>query len=111
MESLEADLNLPTSFFQALLEQSDWSFVIQLHALLEAAFAHLFAEHFAEPRLRPVLARLELGNVTACKLAIAKHLELIDSDTKRFVRTLSEVRNDFVHDVSNAGVDLKKYLV
>jgi hypothetical protein len=41
-QKLERELGMPDGWFRALYkEDSDWAFVIKLHALLEAAVAHV----------------------------------------------------------------------
>ncbi len=37
LSALEIDLHLPSGFVMRLLDEDDWSFVIKLHALFEAA--------------------------------------------------------------------------
>jgi hypothetical protein len=56
-----------------------------------------------------VFSRIELSNTQSGKLAFADSLGLINRDTKRFIRTLSELRNMFVHDVSNVNIDLTQF--
>lgn len=43
---LESKIGVKSGFFASLLEEDDWSFVIKLHALFEAACTHLLLYHF-----------------------------------------------------------------
>lgn len=103
---LEAKIGVRTNFFQDLLAEDDWSFVIKLHALFEAACTHLLLFHFKEPELTEIFARLELSNKTTGKIAFLGKLGLLGKENRRLVAALSEMRNSLVHDVRNAEFSL-----
>lgn len=103
---LEAKIGVRENFFRDLLQEDDWSFVIKLHALFEAACTHLLLFHFKEPELAAVFTRLELSNKATGKLAFLGKLELLGKEERRLVSTLSELRNSLVHDVRNAEFSL-----
>jgi hypothetical protein len=105
--ALEAKIGVRENFFKDLLEEDDWSFVIKLHALFEAACTHLLLFHFKEPELTEIFARLELSNKTTGKIAFLGKLELLGKDNRRLVAALSEMRNSLVHDVRNAEFSLE----
>ncbi len=96
---LEQELGITPGFMESLLRESDWSFVIKTHAVLEAAVAHLLTMVVGEPRLKPFFARLELSGANLGKVAVAKLLDLLEDRDRRFIRSFSELRNDLVHDV------------
>jgi len=101
---IETQLGLPTGFLISLYaHEDDWSFVIKAHAFLEAALTHLLADHLGKEDLLPVFAYLETSNVRTGKLAFVKAFDLLDKGARRFIHTLSELRNDLVHEVSNVG--------
>ncbi len=106
---LEIALSLKQGFFETLLSEDDWSFVIKLHALVEAASAYLLTKALGDSRLEPFVSRIEMSNNRTGKLAIIKALDLVDSDSRRFIQKLSELRNRFVHDVSKAAATLDDY--
>ncbi|MFM2399693.1 MAG: hypothetical protein RL341_1850 [Pseudomonadota bacterium] len=103
---LEAKVGVPSNFFRNLNSTDDWSFVIKLHALFEAACAHLLLFHFKEPELSDVFSRLELSNKTTGKIAFLGKIGLLGKENRRFISTLSELRNSLVHDVRNAEFSL-----
>lgn len=103
---LEAKIGVRENFFRDLLREDDWSFVIKLHALFEAACTHLLLFHFKEPELTEIFSRLELSNKTTGKVAFLGKLELLNKENRRLVSTLSELRNSLVHDVRNAEFSL-----
>ena len=103
---LESKVGVPANFFRTLNTADDWSFVIKLHALFEAACAHLLLFHFKEPELSEVFARLELSNKSTGKIAFLGKIGLLGNENRRFISTLSELRNSLVHDVRNAEFSL-----
>jgi hypothetical protein len=103
---LQTKLGLSSDFFKRLLKEDDWSFVIKLHALLEAVCSDLLTHRLAEPGLAGIVSRLELSNKTCGKMAFIKELELLDEESRRFISTLSEWRNNFVHNVQNCNASL-----
>ncbi len=108
---IENQLRLPTGFLRGLYDhEDDWSFVIKSHAFLEAALTHLLVEHLGTEDLLPVFAYLETSNVRTGKLAFVKAFDLLDKGARRFIHTLSELRNDLVHEVSNVGFHFDSYM-
>lgn len=103
---LERHIGVRSGFVRRLVREDDWSFVIKLHALFEAVCTHLLLYHFKEPNLADVFARLELSDKTAGKVAFLGKLELLNADNRRFIATLSELRNSLVHDVRNSEFSL-----
>jgi hypothetical protein len=47
IKDIERDLGLPIGFLVTLKEEDDWSFIIKLHALFEAAYSHLLSQTLA----------------------------------------------------------------
>lgn len=77
----EKDIGLPAGFLvNLLIKEDDWSFIIKLHALVEAAVSHLLATICGE-ELLTVFTRLQLSSETVGKLAFAKALHTLDTDT------------------------------
>jgi len=108
---IENQLGLPAGFLKGLHDhEDDWSFVIKTHAFLEAALTHLLADHLGKEDLLPVFAYLETSNVRTGKLAFVKAFDLLDKGARRFIHTLSELRNDLVHEVSNVGFNFAAYV-
>jgi hypothetical protein len=84
--------------------------VIKAHAFLEAALTHLLADHLGKEDLLPVFAYLETSNVRTGKLAFVKAFDLLDKGARRFIHTLSELRNDLVHEVGNVNFSFSNYV-
>jgi hypothetical protein len=107
---LERKIGVPENFFRDLNDADDWIFVIKLHALFEAACAHLLLYHLREPELASIVARLELSNKTTGKIVFLAKLKLVSADNRRFISTLSELRNSLVHDIRNHRFSLSDML-
>ena len=109
---LEARLGLAPGFFERLdtEDDSDWAFVIKLHALVEAAISHLLTTELKRTELEGLFARLDISNKATGKAAFVEALGLLDKPARRFMSSLSELRNKLVHDVKNVDFDLEAYV-
>lgn len=109
---LETKLGISPGFFQSLDSESenDWSFIIKVHALIEAAISHLLTEHLRKPELADLFSRLDISNKVTGKAAFVKALGLLGEPERRFISSMSELRNKLVHDVRNVNFDLSEYV-
>jgi hypothetical protein len=105
IKNLEKDLGIPPEFFDGLLEEDDWSFVIKMHSLIEAAINHLLVEALGKPELRDIISRLALNNERTGGMAFLKKMKLLDTDSLNYVRVLSEIRNRFVHEIVSVNLE------
>jgi hypothetical protein len=64
LTDLESELGIASAFFNSLLDEDDWSFVIKLHSLIEAAATHLLVVTLDKPELESIISRLELSGQT-----------------------------------------------
>jgi hypothetical protein len=103
----ETHLGVPALFFERLLREDDWSFVIKLHALIEAATTNVLVEVLNTPELRDHFARVPLSDVEYGKLSLLKALDIGTSRERGFIRKLSEIRNQLVHNVQHTSFTLK----
>jgi hypothetical protein len=110
MSALEQALGLRKGFIAALPSDDDWSFIIKAHALLEAAVSQLLAHELGRTELIDVFSRLDMAASGYGKLTFGKALGILEDPTPRYIRALREIRNDFVHQVSNADARLSEYL-
>jgi hypothetical protein len=112
VNQLEAELGLEPGFLESLdgEAESDWAFVIKLHALVEAAVTHVLTTALRRPELERVFARIDMSNKQSGKAAYIDALELMSKPERRFVSSLSELRNDLVHDVRNTRFQLHEHV-
>ncbi len=103
---LQRQLGLHEGFFHSILDEDDWSFIVKMHALMEAAVTHLLTERVGHAPLEGVFSFTEFANKRSGKLAFAKALNVLDSDERRFLYWLAELRNSLVHGVKNVQFDL-----
>jgi hypothetical protein len=109
LSSIEQEFGLKDGFFLELGRGDDWSFVIKMHALIEAMVSHLLTHAIGDTRISEFFERLELSNPRTGKIALAEMLELLESPERRFIRLISELRNRLVHNVRNVNFNLQAY--
>jgi hypothetical protein len=90
--------------------EDDWSFVIKVDALIEAAATHVLTEELGRPELARIFSRLEMGDDVTGKLAFAEALSCFEKEDRLFVRELGKIRNKFAHDVHCVGLTLRDYV-
>lgn len=108
--NLEAELGLPDQWSTFIAAEDDWSFVIKCHALLEAAANRALSLSIGRPELHDLVTRLEMSGQATGKVTALVSLGVLDSDSKRFLSKLSELRNAFVHDVRNTTQTIPSFL-
>jgi hypothetical protein len=99
---LETELHLPEGFFEKLIEQDDWSFIIKLHALFEAALSHVIVHRLGCDALADAVSYMDMSDKRKGKVVIASALGLLVSEEKGFLDILSELRNVCAHDIREA---------
>ena len=108
--TVESDIGITPGFLERLLnEQDDWSFVIKVHTLAEAALTYLLTVSVGREELRDLFGSLTMGDARKGKLAIAESLRLLDPRRVVFLRALGRIRNRFAHDVKYAGFRIEDY--
>lgn len=109
-KAVERELGLREGFVASLYGEDDWSFVIKLHALLEAALTHALVQYLKQPALQDIISRTPLSDKATGKIEIAKALRMLDKPTRRFLSCFSELRNSIVHDVSKVEFGFSAWL-
>jgi len=97
-------------FLEKFHEEDDWSFIIKSHSLVEAAVSELLTANIGDDRLHSLFRRLELGNGETGKLAFAKALNLLTSEQRSFVLSLSKLRNQLVHNFENIAFSISDHV-
>jgi len=106
VRDVSQELAIDSEFLFGLLRLDDWSFVIQLHALVEAAVTHLLVHSTREGRLQTFYQRLALQNERTGKLAVVSALELLEPWHIRHIKALSGLRNRLAHDIRMVSFSL-----
>jgi hypothetical protein len=110
LQELENKLGIKKGLFFSLVSLDDWSFIIKLHSLMESAITHLLVNHLNVKKAEKFFSRLELSNVYTGKIALIKQLELLSKSDINYITSLSELRNNLVHNVTNVNFDFSLYL-
>lgn len=107
ISKIEEDLNIPKGFFNQLLrEGDDWSFIIKIHSLLEAATAYHLMNEINKNGLNSVLIDLEMNQ----KIDFIEALNTFDKKCRKYLKNLSKLRNKIVHDIKMIKFNLKDYV-
>ncbi len=105
LSDLESHLGLPSGFYNVLLAEDDWSFVIKLSALFEAASGQALGAKLQHPEIEIELAYLEQSQ----KINLITKLDIITKEQSTFLIKLSELRNKLVHNISEVTFDFGAY--
>jgi hypothetical protein len=110
IESLEVLLALPGGFYDRILREDDWSFVIKLNALFEGVCTEVLSSRLSAPEILSALAHLDFGNTKCGKITMLRALDAITSEQATVLRALAELRNDLVHNISKVHFSFAGYL-
>lgn len=106
----EDRIGLRAGFFNELIKEDDWSFVIKLHAFIEGCLTNAICSVLGRPELEDVIARLDTSNNQSGKLAFIKRLEMLNKPQRRFIATLSDLRNDLVHNARSIDFSFERHM-
>lgn len=80
IQDFESRLGLPENFYEQLLHEDDWSFVVKLNALFECACTHVLTARLHTPELADAFAQLDFANTRYGKVAQLRSLGAITSE-------------------------------
>lgn len=110
VKTLESRLGLPMGFYDSLLDEDDWSFVIKFSSLFEAASSHILSIRLNAPEIESALGFLEQANSRCGKIVLLEKLGVILLDQKKFMVELATLRNNLVHNISNITFDFEEFI-
>jgi DNA-binding MltR family transcriptional regulator len=110
VSSLEVKLQIRNGFFDDLFQEDDWSFIIKSHAIIEAAVSTLLTRYLGKEELIDVFARIELSNKSFGKIQFLKCLNILEKEERRFISSLSELRNKLVHNIQEIDFSFSSYI-
>lgn len=109
LKQMESGLGLPEGFVDALYDDpSDWSLVVKLAVIVEAALGQAISTRFDSPQMDKHLDRLNI-NGRSGKIELASDLDLISKFAAGRLRAIAEVRNAFAHDLSVITLTFAQY--
>ena len=94
---MENILGLPIEFYNNLLSEDDWSFVIKLSALFEAASAQALAAKLKHSEIEGALSYIEQVHPRYGKITLMLQLNIINKERQLFLTKIAELRNKIVH--------------
>lgn len=107
---LETRLGLPVGFYEKLLKEDDWSFVIKLNALFEAACTHILVVRLSTPELEEAIANLDFAQNKSGKISFLRSLGALTAEQAGILRYIAELRNKLVHNVTNVTFSFSEYV-
>lgn len=110
IEEIEAKLSLPARFYLALTDEDDWSFVIKLSALFEAASTQLLTTRLGAPILEESFAHLDYGNQKFGKLTLLSKLNCLSKNEAKFLQLMLALRNKLAHNIANVLFSFPEYV-
>jgi len=111
IRELEISIEVQEGFFNNLLNsESDWSFIIKLHAFLEAGCTVLITKALGKDELTDVISRLEMSGNDYGKTIFISRLSLLSKGAINYIRKLSMIRNYYVHNLINISLSLEDYV-
>jgi hypothetical protein len=110
VEKFENKLNLPKDFYNNLLNEDDWSFVIKMSALFEAACTHGLLVKLQSPEIESALKSIEHAHQKHGKILLITKLGVIVESQKTFLTELAELRNKLAHKIENVNFSFESYL-
>lgn len=110
VEEISAELKLKLDFLLSIGNDNDWSFIIKSHALIESVITELIISRIEEIEIKPIIERMPLHDDQVSKMRIVKIYGLMTDDQIKFVKKLSEIRNDIVHKFDNIDFTFTNYI-
>jgi len=106
---VQEEVGLPSHFIGLLALEDDWSMVIKLTALLEAALSVAIRKMIGREALSAFIDGLPVRGDRG-KIGLAKLLTVLDKGMADYLDELYRMRNSFVHDPKNAGMTVFDFL-
>ena len=110
VDEFEERLGLPQGFYAHFLKEDDWSFVIKISALVEAACTHILSYKFRHPELEDNFSYLEQGNRKVGRVALLKKAGALYEDQAKILYSLAELRNSLAHNIKNTNFNFNEYV-
>lgn len=107
LRKLHSDLNISQDFVVSIHnEQNSWNFISKFAQFIEGFFTKILVNKLNDKDTYDTISNLP----QAVRLNLANDLKLISKEQKFLFLTIAEIRNDYIHDISNIEVNLSDYL-
>lgn len=108
--SFEQRLGMPVGFYEDLIREDDWSFVIKLNALFEAACTHILVSRLHAPELEESFSHLDLGHSKYGKVAMLRKLKSLSAEQVSILQLLYQLRNKLAHNIAHVSFSFPEYI-
>jgi len=110
VQELTCEMGAPEgTAFVEFIKHDDWSFVIEMHVLVEGAVCHALAAKCGIKDAE-VFAGIPIGNKRRGLRALVEKLKLLNPGQLNFIQRLAELRNRFAHDIHWLKRSIADYL-
>ena len=107
LKKLHSDLNISQDFIVGIHdEKNSWSFISKFAQFIEGLFTKILVQRLSEEGTYNTISNLP----QSVRLNLAFDLNLITKEQKFLFLTIAEIRNDYIHNISNVEVTLSDYL-
>jgi hypothetical protein len=110
IEELITSLSKKNEFLGSLLGGDDWSFVIKVQTLIEAAVTQSILAQIGDERIKSTIELMPLIGDGVSKLALAKELSIMTSEQRRFVKQMATLRNKLAHRIENTNFSFDRHI-
>lgn len=107
LKKLHSELNISQDFIVGIHDENNsWSFISKFAQFIEGFFTKILVQRLNEKDTYNTISNLP----QIVRLNLSYDLKLISKEQKFLFLTIAEIRNDYIHDISNVEVDLSDYL-
>lgn len=107
LKKLHSDLKISQDFIVGIHdEKNSWSFISKFAQFIEGLFTKILVQRLNEEATYNTISNLP----QSVRLNLAVDLNVITKDQKLLFLTIAEIRNDYIHNISNVEVTLTDYL-
>lgn len=103
---LEKEFNLPLNFYNSLLIEDDWSFVIKLSCFFERIFTFGLTVRLDTEKLSKEFSKLD----QVIRVKWLKEMSVITTDQANFAIELLKLRNHLVHKVEQLNFSFSSHI-
>ena len=107
LKELQSELKINHDFIVGIYdEKNSWSFISRFAQFNEGFFTNILVLHLNEKDTYGTISNLS----QVARLNLACDFKLISKNQKFLFLTVAEIRNDYIHNISNIEVSLPDYL-
>ncbi|MCI5132552.1 MAG: hypothetical protein D3904_13825 [Candidatus Electrothrix sp. EH2] len=107
--AVKKDIKDSIKVLGSLAGESDWTFIVKSHSLVESLINKLLISKINKIELKRTIKFLPLHDRKTSKIDILKSYNLFDKDAYLFLRKFSELRNSIAHSFDNVNFDFSEY--